>query len=91
MFKISLVGSRRVGSGVLKILGVRSGRVKTFSNLAGRVGSRSFQISRVGLGWVKKFSNVIGRIRSGQEVLKISRVGSGHDPRETGHSRVGPE
>ena len=74
----------------MKILGVRSGRVKTFSNLAGRVGSRSFQISRVGLGWVKKFSNVIGRIRSGQEVLKISGVWSGHDPRETGHSRVGP-
>ena len=39
-----------------------------------RVESRFFQISRVG---------------AGQEVMKSSRVGLGHDPPETGHSRVG--
>ena len=39
---------------------------------SGPVGSLRFKISR---GWVG----------SGQEVFKISRVGSGHDPRDTGH------
>ena len=34
---------------------------------------------------VKRFWNVAGRIRSGQEVFKSHGVGSGHDPRDTGH------
>jgi len=80
VFKMSRVGSGRVGSGSVQNLTdrVRSGRVK------------GFQISRVGSGRVKSFSNLTGRVGSGQEVMKSSRVGSGHDPRETGHSRVGP-
>ena len=52
-----------------------SGQEVLKSRRSGQVGSRLLQISRVG---------------SGQEVTKISRVGSGHDPREAGHSRVGP-
>ena len=77
---------------------------KCFLNLTGRVGSgqevfksrgsglvlKSYGSGRVGSGQVKNSSNFTGRVRSGQEVMKSSRVGSGHDPRETGHSRVGP-
>ena len=47
---------------------------------SGQVGSGVFQISRVGSG----------RVGSGQDVIKSSQVGPGHDPREAGHSRVGP-
>ena len=57
---------------------------------SGRVGSRGFKISRVGSGGVKRFQNLAGRVELGQEVFKISRVGSGHDPPDTGHSRVKP-
>ena len=59
---------------------VGSGRVITFKNLTGS--------GRVGSGRVKRFQNLAGRVGSGQEVFKISRVGSVHDPRDTGHSRV---
>ena len=85
-------GSGRVGSLRFKISRVGSGRVgsRSFLNLAGRVGSgrvasRGFKISRVGSGRVKRFQNLVGRVGSGQEVFQISRVGSGHDPRDTGH------
>ena len=46
----------------------------------------------VGSGRVNNLSNLTGRVRSRQEVMKSSRVESGHDPRqqETGHLRVGP-
>ena len=37
-----------------------------------------------GEGRVKNFSNLTGRVRSGQEVIKSSRVGSGHDPVRNG-------
>ena len=72
-----------------------SSRVNRLQNLLGRVGSTGFTISRVGSGpkalksrgsgRVKRLQNLAGRVRSGQEVFKISRVGSGHDPRDTGH------
>ena len=68
-----------------------------------RVGSRSFKISRVGSDWVNRLQNLAGRVGSGQEVsksclwvgssqegFKISRIGAGHDPRDTGHSWVKP-
>ena len=74
------VGLGRVGSRGCQISRVRLGLVKIFSNLTGRVGS----------GRVKKCANLTGRVRSGQEETKSSRVGSGHDPRETAQSRVGP-
>ena len=45
---------------------------------------------RVGSGRVNNFSNITGKVRSGVEVMESSRVESGHDPRETGHSPVGP-
>ena len=38
-----------------------------------------------GSGRVKMLQNLAGRVGSGQEVFNISRVGSGHDPRDTGH------
>ena len=73
-------GSGRVGSTGFKISRVGSGRV----------GSIGFKISRVGSGRAKKFQNLAGRVGLSQEVFKNSRVGSGHDPRDTGHSRVKP-
>ena len=59
-------GSGRVGSGqeVFKITRVGLGRIKRFSNIAGRFRSGGFQTSRIG---------------SGREVTKSSRIGSGHD------------
>ena len=67
------------------------GRVRNCSKAhgSGRVGSRGFQIWWVGSDRVKDVSNLPGRVGSGQEVMKGSRVESDHDPRETGHSRVG--
>ena len=67
-------GSGRVGSTSFKSLG--SGRVGSRffkSHGSGQVGSKGFQISRA------------SRVES--SVFKMSRVGSGHDPRDTGHSR----
>ena len=68
-------GSGRVGSSRFKIARVGSGRVKRFSKSrgSGRVGSKG------------ALQNLAGRVGSGQEVFKISRVGSGPDPRDTGH------
>ncbi|CAM9124236.1 unnamed protein product, partial [Laminaria digitata] len=72
LFKISRVGSGRVKR-VRNITGrVGSGQEVLKYRGSGRVGSRFFQISRVGLSWV------IGG-------FQISRVGSGHDPRDTDH------
>ena len=79
-FEISRIGPRG-----FKISRVGSGRVNRLQNLAGRVGS-----GRVGSGRVKRFKNLAHRVGSGQEVFKISRVGTGHDPRDSGHSRVKP-
>ena len=73
VFKVSRVGSGRVGSG----------QESSKSQGSGRVGSRGFQISRAGLGRVNIFSSLTGRIRAGQQVMKSSRARSSHDPRET--------
>ena len=43
----------------------------------------------IGSDRVNHSSNPTGRVGLGQEVMKNSWVGSGHDPRESGHSRVG--
>ena len=69
---------------------VGSGQEVSKSHGSGRVVTIAFTISRVGSGRVKRFQNLAGRVGSGQEVFKISRVGSGHDPRDTDHSRVKP-
>ena len=86
------VRSGRVGSGQ-KVSNL-AGRVGSrFQNLAGRVGSIGFTISRVMSGRVKRFvsnSRGSGRVGSGHEVVKIAPVGSSHDLRDTGHSRVKP-
>ena len=86
VFNISRVGS---GQEVVKISRVESGREMFKSRGSNQVGSRFFSISRVGPDWIAKPSNLPGRARSGLEVMKSSRVGSGHDSRETGHSRIG--
>ena len=57
---------------------------------SGRVGSIGFKISWVGSGRVKRFQNLAGRVGLGQEVFKFSRVGSGHDPRDTDHCHHDP-
>ena len=57
---------------------VGSGRVKRFQSLAGRVGS-----GRVGSGQEAIKSHGLGPV--GSRGFKISRVGSGDDPRDTGH------
>ena len=70
---------------------VGSGRVRRCSTCqvgSGQVGSGQEVFKCHGSGRVKEFSNIPGRVRSGHEVFKISQVGSGHDPRDTGHSRV---
>ena len=54
-----------VSHGSIGIWPVGSGQEVFNISLSGRVGSKGLQIPRVG---------------SGQEVSKISRVGSGHDP-----------
>ena len=56
VFKISRVGSGRVGSGSLQNLTGRVGSDQEFfkSRGSGQVGSRVFQISRVGPGRVKR-------------------------------------
>ena len=66
--------------GVLIISWVGSGRAKRFSNFAGQVGSGQKVFKSLGSG----------QVGSSQEVFKSSRVGSGHDPQETGQSWVGP-
>ena len=48
-------------------------------------GQECFQLT----GWVEIDSNLTGRVGSGQEMMESARVGSGHDPLETCHSRVG--
>ena len=60
---------------------------------SGRIGSgqeffKSHGSGRVGR--VKRFSNLPGRVGSVHDVFKMSRVRSGHDPRDTDHSRIGP-
>ena len=84
-------GSGRVGSGGVRHVTGRVGSSQQVlkSRWSVRVGSRGFPISRVGSCRVKRFSNLVGRFTSGHEVFKMSRVRSGHDPRDTGHSRVG--
>ena len=70
-------GMGRVVSRIFEILRVGSGRIKCFANLTGRVGS------------VQEFSNFTGRGQLDPEVMKGSRVKSGHEPRgQTGHSRA---
>ena len=60
-----------------------AGRIRSCHKLTGRVGSIVQNLTdRVGLGQ--------DRVGSGLKNLKSSRVGSGHDPRDTGHARVGP-
>ena len=75
-----------------RISRAESGRVKTFLNLAGRVkaGQEFFAnlMGRVRSGRVKSFLNLTDRF--GSRGNESSRVGSGHDPRETGHSQIGP-
>ena len=86
-------GSGRVGSlrFKIKILRVGSGQKVSKSRGSGRVGLGDFQnLARVGSGQVERFQNLAGRLMSGQELFKISRVGSDHDPRDTGHSQVKP-
>ena len=81
MFKIIWSVSDRVGS------------ILRFSNLPGGVREGQFFFEYYGSGRVgsgQDFSNLAGWVGSGQEVMKNSRVGSDHEPRETGHSRVGP-
>ena len=85
-----------------RVMTIPAGRVKGVSKSrgsdhhvlkyhgSGRVGSRGFKISWVGLGRVNRLQNLAGRVGLGKEVFKISRVGSGHDPRDMGHSRVKP-
>ena len=86
MFKMSRAGSGRVrkcsnshGSGRVYRFSNLAGRVKSYSNLTGRVGSGQDFFK---FHWTSQVS--------GQDIIKSSRVGSGHDPRETGHSRVWP-
>ena len=102
-FKISRVGSGRVktfqnvtgrsgrvGSRGFKISRVESGRVSSVQNIAGRARSGRARSGRVRSGRVKRFQNLTSRVGSGQEAFKISRVRSGYNPRDTGHSRVKP-
>ena len=97
---------RGSGQGGFKMSRVRSDRVIVFKNFTSRVGSgqqvlKSRESGRVGSRGLK--SRGSGRVGSCQEVwksrgsirvgsrgLEISRVGSGHDPRDTDHSRVKP-
>ena len=72
------------GHGVFKMSRIGLGRVKRFSNLAGRVRSDEEFFKSHGSGRVKKFRNLTGRVRSDQEVMQISRVGSGHEPARNG-------
>ena len=46
-------------------------------------------MSLVGSGRVKRFSNLTGSAESAHDVFEMSRVGSGYDARDKGHSRVG--
>lgn len=66
---------------VFKNSQVGSSRVKWLSNLAGRVTSFLY----VGSGVLQLL-----QVGSDQEVIQVSRVGSGHNPRTTSHSRVEP-
>ena len=78
------VGSGRVGLGSVQN---RTGRVESGHDVfkyrgsgrvgSARLGSRIFQISGVGSGPDKG-------------LMRRSGVGSGHEPREAGHSRIGP-
>ena len=89
----------RVGSGQVILFQYHSGRVRKFWNLAdpvesGRVkrlkklAGRGHFAGRVGSGRVG--SGRVGGGRVGSGGLEVSRIGSGHDPRDTGHSRVKP-
>ena len=65
-FKMSRVGSGRVGSTSFQISRVGSGRVKRFSNLMGRVGSGRGVFKsprRVWSGWVMRCSKCHGSSR----------------------------
>ena len=70
------------------------GRVKIFFNLAGWVRSDQKFFESKGLHWVgSRFfqSSRVGSGRVGSRGVMISpRIGPGHNPRETGHARVGP-
>ena len=76
--------------GFSRIMTRPAGRVKGVlkSRGSGRVGSGHYGLKSHGSGWVgsRGFQNLACRVGSDQEVFKISRVGSGHDPRDTGHS-----
>ena len=71
---------------------VGSGQEVSKSRGSGLVGSIGFKnlAGQVGLGQEVSKSRGSGRVGSGQEVFKTTRVGSGHDPRDTGHSQVKP-
>ena len=93
VFKMSRVGSGRVGSeNVQNVTGrVGSGQEVFKSRGSGQVGSRFFQISQVGSGRVASRNFHISWFRSGQVGSRgDEQLGSGHVPRETGHSQVGP-
>ena len=87
VFKTSRVGSESVQN----LRGwVGSGQERFKSRGSGQVGSKGFLISRFGSGPVKEKKKLTGQVTSTQEAMKSLRIGSDHDPRETGHSRVGP-
>ena len=77
-------GSGQVGSGSVQNLSRAGSRA---FQVRGRWGQECFKSH--GSSRVNNFSDFTGRVRSAPEVMKSSRVGSGNDPRETGHSRVG--
>ena len=56
--------------------GLYLGNFQGFSQVMTRSAGRIKRVSK---------SRGSGRVGSGQEVFRISRVGSGHDPRDTGH------
>ena len=82
----------RVGSREFPISRVGSGRIKNVSKLTGRVFSDqelfiSDESDQVGSG---QSNFQISGGGSSQEAMKSSQIESGNDPRETGHTRVGP-
>lgn len=82
-----------IGSGcVQNLMGrVGSGQEVFKARGSGQVGPKTLNSTgRLGSGRVKNSALQTSRVGSGQEVMRISRVGSGHDPREMGHSWVGP-
>ena len=93
VLKISRVGSGRVGSGrevlksrgsgplgsrILRISRIGLDRVGSGWIGSGRVGSGQAFFKSYGSGRVKNVASIMDPVRSGQELMKSSRVGSGH-------------